>query len=165
MCTFTSIYMYMHASVHALAFLQSPGTNVAQESNELHHTHKLQHNNPVVSIYIYAALPQSYVGHVYRWLGMASHIRKLGLVPHVLHNSTWPKCMAGSVLRLRILMKRICRFEIVININWFQCGFLAKGKIGHKIYCRLRILIKSCCGLWILIKIYNFSSGVKIASC
>ena len=53
MCRFTSIHMYMHASVHALAFLQSPGTNVVQESNELHHTHKLQHNNPVVSIYIY----------------------------------------------------------------------------------------------------------------
>ena len=80
-------------------------------------------------IYIYAALPQSYVGHVYRWLGMASHIRKLWLVPHVLHNSTQPRCMAGSGLRLRLPMKRICRFEIVININWFQCKFLAKSKV------------------------------------
>ena len=62
----TSMHMYVHASVHAFAFLQSPGTSVVSKSNELYHTHKLQHNNSVESIYIYAALPQSYVGHVYR---------------------------------------------------------------------------------------------------
>ena len=42
---FTSIHMYMHASVHACAFLQSPGASVAQESNELHHTYVSQKYN------------------------------------------------------------------------------------------------------------------------
>ena len=85
-----------------------------------------------VNIYIYAALPQSYVGHVYRWLGRASGTRQLWLVPHMLHNSTQTRCMAGSGLRFSIMMKRICRFEIVIKINRFQCRFSAKSKVWAK---------------------------------
>ena len=79
-----------------------------------------------IYIYIYAAMPQSCVQHVYRWLHISPQIRKLWLLPHVPHYSTWPKCMAGSWLRLRILMTRICGFEIVININWFECSFFGK---------------------------------------
>ena len=34
---FTSVHTYMHAPVHALTILQSPGTGVALEPNDLHH--------------------------------------------------------------------------------------------------------------------------------
>ena len=124
-CTCMHLYMQWHPCNHLGPMWLRNQMNFITHTNYSTIILWCQH----IYIYIYAALPQSYVEHVYRWLGMASHIRKLWLVPHVLHNSTWPKCMAGSGLRLRILMKRICRFEIVININLFQCEFFAKSKV------------------------------------